>query len=156
MTDLPPQSEREQELLDRNAELEAQLQAARSDQQPAAVVSQPLAAAPAAATAVVFDAPAADLSIAPGSAGLEVQKLALLLEELGVETYLRRGENPTHVFDDELLASVRRVLSAYHQAQGDPSTVAQRLRDVAAIDAVHGDTWQVLRELAETGETVEA
>jgi hypothetical protein len=55
--------------------------------------------------------------------------------------------------DDELMSGVRRVLSRYHQAHGEPDTVPQRLRDVASLDIVDGETWALLRELVDAGET---
>jgi hypothetical protein len=88
-------------------------------------------------------------AIGPGSAGLAVRELAQLLETLGFETYISRGENPDNVFTDELMGQVRATVSKHHQSSAEPHEVPQLLRDVAGMGSVHADTWLLLRALAD-------
>lgn len=87
-------------------------------------------------------------AIAPGSAGAAVKELAQLVEQLGETTYLSRGDNPEHVFYDDLLAAAKRILSRHVRATAIVEEVETRLRDVAMIGEVTGEVWQTLRTLA--------
>lgn len=115
--------------------------------QPAPQPSEP---APLAAPAPVDVAAqqTAEHAIAPGSAGLAVRELAQLLETLGHETYITRGENYANVFTDELMAAVKRELTEHHKETAETTELPQLLRDVALIEEVSGETWRMLRDRA--------
>jgi hypothetical protein len=90
-------------------------------------------------------------AVAPGSAGDTVRELAALVERAGEPTYLSdpKSQNHAHVFTDELLAGVRRVLYNHPEianADGPEGDVVKRwIRDLELVSA---DVWALLEEIA--------
>lgn len=91
-------------------------------------------------------------AIAPGDAGAHVQALAAKVEAAGEKTYLSdpNAQNPAHVFTDDLMAAVRRVLHA-HPAIVDVTDEAERQRLnrwISGLQVVTGEVHKLLDEVA--------
>ena len=74
----------------------------------------------------------AEPTLGVGMAGEPVRELAKLAQACGVETYLRRGDNPGDVFTDELLNEIRALV-------GDRR---------GFITHVNSDVWRLLKHKA--------
>lgn len=135
----------------------AELQRQVAELQARVAAATPSAVHTATVTSPVVGLPVADLpeqvdvahAIAPGSAGSAVRELAALLETLGEKTYLTRGGNADDVFEDELMASVKRVVTGYVRDNAHINELETKLRDVAMLNHVAGDTWRIVRHLAD-------
>jgi len=125
---------------------------AQTDIDPAAAPSAPAAPGGQSPSPDVQPAQPA-MAIAPGSSdgpggGGPVHELAQLLEQLGEKTYLTDGGNPDHVFDDDLMAAVRRVLTNHALDTTEQDAIARVQREIAILNEITGDVWQTLRTLA--------
>jgi hypothetical protein len=92
-------------------------------------------------------------AIAPGSAGVPVAELAELVEKAGEKTYLSDGtHNVAHVFTDDLLAAVRRILHTHPDiAAVTDEGERQRLnRWIGNLHVVTGDVWALIQDVADS------
>jgi hypothetical protein len=91
-------------------------------------------------------------AIAAGSAGAPVQQLAQQLEAAGEKTYLSdpTAQNPAHVFTDELMAAVKRVLHS-HPSIANVTDEAERQRLNRWIGGLEVITAEVQRLISEVG-----
>jgi hypothetical protein len=96
-------------------------------------------------------------AVGPGSAGPEVAKVAQLVEAAGEKTYLSdpNTTNTAHVFTDELLNAVRRVLFGHPEIASLEDAASDQVRRwINGLQIVSADVVTLLEELAnaKTGE----
>jgi murein L,D-transpeptidase YcbB/YkuD len=96
-------------------------------------------------------------AVGPGSAGPEVAKVAQLVEAAGEKTYLSdpNTTNTAHVFTDELLNAVRRVLFGHPEIASLEGAESDQVRRwINGLQIVGADVVTLLEELAKakTGE----
>lgn len=142
--------------------------------EPAPTPSEPLSATPSTTPASTIGVPSAVAqepetpadaqtvathAIGPGSAGDQVAALAQKVEAAGEKTYLSNptAQNPAHVFTDELMQAIRRVLHA-HPAIVDVTDEAERQRLnrwINGLEVVTAEVHKLIGEVADakTAET---
>lgn len=140
------------------AELEQQLAiATTSAKAPATATATATIGAPVPSAVVAAPEPdgqaVAVHAIAPGSAGPVVAELAAKVEQAGQKTYLTdpAAQNPTHVFTDDLLDAVRRILHEHPQiaAVVDESERQRLNRWIANLHVVTGEVWQLIQDVVD-------
>jgi septal ring-binding cell division protein DamX len=91
-------------------------------------------------------------AIGPGSAGDPVADLASKLEAAGEKTYLSdpNAQNPAHVFTDELMAAVRRVLHAHPEIVdvGDEAERQRLNRWINGLEVVTAEVQKLIADVA--------
>lgn len=99
-------------------------------------------------------------AIAPGSSGPDVAALAAKVEQAGEKTYLTdpAAQNAAHVFTDDLLEAIRRVLHNHPEiaAITDESERQRLNRWIANLHVVTGEVWQLIQDVVDHKATASA